>query len=204
MNKILRVHAACLLAGVLCCSGSWAASSSAAFEQLVDDFVFGTLALSPTTATGYGYHVHNDTSLDDLLDDFSPAGIAASESFLHDMEGRIAKLDTASLDAEQKAHVNRMNKVRELIRQAEANLQDSPEVWSRVAREENEGNIGLIDSTLREGCPSGERMRYDQAAVAAEAALNEFNRWLEDHLAERVSDWRLGKERYGKKFRLAP
>src|ERR1700679_513599 len=50
MNKILRVHTACLLAGVLCCSGSWAASSSAAFEQLVDDFVFGTLAFSPTPA----------------------------------------------------------------------------------------------------------------------------------------------------------
>ena len=268
MNKNSRIRFACLLAGVLCWSGGWAAapdakakaasatSGDAAFEQLVDDFVFGTLALSPTAATGYGYHVHNDTSLDDLLDDFSPAGIAASQSFVHDMEARIAKLGSASLDAEQKADIdimrnalgasrleldeiqsyrhnptmyvellgnglythyvlqyapaseryrhiiNRLNKVPELIRQAEANLQDSPEVWNRVAREENEGNVGLIDSTLREGCPSGERMRYDQAAVAAEAALNEFNRWLEDHLAERVSDWRLGKERYAKKFRL--
>src|ERR1039458_7617535 len=27
------------------------------FEQLVDDFVFGTLALSPTTATGVGYQI---------------------------------------------------------------------------------------------------------------------------------------------------
>src|ERR1700722_5316977 len=256
MNKNLRIHTACLLAGVLCCSGGNATSGSAAFEQLVDDFVFGTLALSPTTATGYGYHVRNDTSLDDMLDDFSPAGIAASESFLHDMEARIAKFDAASLDAEQKADVdimrnalgasrleldeiqsyrhnpttyvelvgnalytpyvlqyapaperylhiiNRLNKVPELIRQAEANLQDSPEVWSHVAREENEGNIGLIDSTLREGCPSGQRMRYDQAAVAAEAALNGFNRWLDDHLAERVSDWRLGKDGYAKKFPL--
>ena len=111
MNKNSRIRFACLLAGVLCWSGGWAAapdakakaasatSGDAAFEQLVDDFVFGTLALSPTAATGYGYHVHNDTSLDDLLDDFSPAGIAASQSFVHDMEARIAKLGSASLDA---------------------------------------------------------------------------------------------------------
>ncbi len=152
----------------------------AAFEQLVDDFVFGTLALSPTTATSYGYHVHHGESLDDMLDDFSPAGIAASRSFLQDIEARIAKLDTASLDAEQRADIdimrdalgasrleldeiqsyrhnpttyvellgnglytlyvlqyapaperyrhiiNRLNKIPELIQQAEANLQDSP------------------------------------------------------------------------------
>src|SRR5260370_37620602 len=98
MNKIQRLHFACLLTGVLCSSSVWAASANASaasanakaasaspkpsltdgqFEQLVDDFVLGTLALSPTTATGFGYPVHHGTSLDDMLDDFSPAGIAA-------------------------------------------------------------------------------------------------------------------------------
>jgi uncharacterized protein (DUF885 family) len=264
MKKNNRLHFAGVFAAVLWGSAAWGAASApkapaangSPFEQLVDDFVFGTLALSPTTATSYGYHVHKDVVLDDLLDDFSPAGIAASQSFLHDMEARIAKLDTASLDAEQRADVdimrdalgtsrleldeiqgyrhnpttyvellgnglytlyvlqyapaperyrhiiNRLNRVPELIRQAEANLQDSPEVWTRVAHEENTGNIGLIDSVLRDNCPPGERMRYDQAAVAADEALNGFNHWLEDHLAERVGDWRLGKERYAKKFRL--
>jgi uncharacterized protein (DUF885 family) len=226
------------------------------FDQLVDDFVLGTLALSPTAATGFGYHVHHGVSLDDVLDDFSPAGIAASHGLLQDIEGRIARLDGASLDAEQRADIgimrdalgasrleldeiqgyrhnptiyvelvgnglytpyvlhyappeeryrhiiNRLNKIPELIRQAEANLQDSPEVWNRVAREENSGNVSLIDTTLRGECPAGERMRYDQAAAAAIAALNGFNRWLEYHLAETSSDWRLGKERYAKKFRL--
>jgi uncharacterized protein (DUF885 family) len=284
MKRNKRLYFACLLAGTLGCSSGWAASpngnaassnanaaapnakaasanakaatSSAPFEQLVDDFVFGTLALSPTTATSYGYHVHNGASLDDVLDDFSPAGIAASRTFLQDIEGRIAKLDTASLDAEQRADIDimhgalgasrleldeiqsyrhnpttyvellgnglytlyvlqyapaperyrhiisRLNKIPELIQQAEANLQDAPEVWNHVARDENTGNIGLIDSVLRDNCPPGQRMRYDQAAVTADAALNGFNHWLEDHLAERVSDWRLGKERYAKKFRL--
>jgi uncharacterized protein (DUF885 family) len=45
-------------------------------------------------------------------------------------------------------------------------------------------------------------MRYDQAAAAAIASLNGFNRWLEDHLAERTSDWRLGKALYAKKFKF--
>ena len=263
MNKNQGFRFACLLAGVLCGAGAWpaatapkAAPSGGPFEQLVDDFVFGTLALSPTNATGVGYHVHHGTNLDDLLDDFSPAGIAASNALVHDIEARIARLDTASLDAEQRADVeimrdalgasrleldevqsyrhnpttyvellgnglyspyvlhyapaperyrhiiSRLSKVPELIRQAEANLQDSPEVWNKVAREENEGNIGLIDTTLREECPPGERMRYDQAAAAAIASLQGFNHWLEDHLGEKVSDWRLGKERYAKKFKF--
>ena len=263
MNKIQRRHFAWVLSGVLCCPSVWAASADSKgastdgqFEQLVDDFVLGTLALSPATATGFGYHVHHGASLDDMLDDFSPAGIAASRNLAHDIDARIARLDTASLDAEQRADIdimhdalgasrleldeiqgyrhnptsyvellgnalytpyvlhyapapqryrhiiNRLNKVPELIRQAEANLQDSPEVWNRVAREENTGNIGLIDTTLRADCPPEERMRYDQAAATAIAALQGFNHWLEDNLAEKKSDWRLGKERYAKKFRL--
>ena len=155
-------------------------SPNGPFDQLVDDFVFGALALSPTTATGFGYHVHHGASLDDLLDDYSPAAIAASREFARGIEARIAKLDTASLDKEQRADIdmirdaagasrleldeiqsyrhnpttyvellgnglyspyvlhyapaperyrhiiNRMTKIPELIRQAEANLQDSP------------------------------------------------------------------------------
>jgi uncharacterized protein (DUF885 family) len=233
-----------------------AAPAAGQFDQLVDDFVLGTLALSPTTATSFGYHVHHGAALDDMLDDFSPAGITASRSLLADIEARIARLDTAALDSEQRADIeimqdalgasrlelddiqsyrhkpttyvelvgnglyapyvlqyapaperyrhiiNRLNKVPELIRQAETNLQDSPEVWNRVAREENAGNVGLIDITLRADCPPEERMRYDQAAVRAIAALNGFSHWLENNLADKTSDWRLGKELYAKKFRL--
>jgi uncharacterized protein (DUF885 family) len=266
MNKIQRVlytfficasSAAILpLPSLAAAAANSKAPNAGAFEQLVDDFVFGSLALSPTNATGVGYHQDHNVSLDDLLDDFSPAGIAAAHSLLHDIEARIARLDAGSLDAEQRADadimrdaigaarlelddiqsyrhnptmyvelvgnafyspyvlhyaaapdryrhiINRLNKIPDFIRQAEANLVDSPEIWNRVARDENSGNISLIDTTLRADCPSGQRMRYDQAAAAAIAALQGFNRWLEDHLAEHVSDWRLGKELYAKKFRL--
>lgn len=266
MNNLKRFGAAGLAGWMIlaaCGSGqaapnkaaaSNAVTSSATFEGVIDDFVFGTLALSPVSATGFGYHRHHEASLDDLLDDFSPEGIAASHALLQGIEARIARLDTKSLDAEQRADIdilrdalgatrleldeiqsyrhnpttyvelignalytpyvldyapaperyrhiiNRLNKVPEFVRQAEMNLQDSPEVWNRVAQEENSGNMDLIDKTLREACPSGERMRYDQAAANATAALRGFDRWLEDHLAEHVSDWRLGKERYAKKF----
>src|SRR5579859_7395760 len=112
MNKIQSLYLAGLLTGVCSCLGVWAASASAnagtananaastggQFDQLVDDFVLGTLALSPATATGFGYHVHHGASLDDMLDDFSPAGIAASRSLTRDIEARIARLDTASLE----------------------------------------------------------------------------------------------------------
>src|ERR1700692_352718 len=115
MNKNQGLQFACLLAAVLCCPGVWAASANARapsadgqFEQLVDDFVLGTLALSPTTATGFGYHVHHGAWLDDMLDDFSPAGIAASRSLLRDIEARIARLDIGALDAEQRADIDIM------------------------------------------------------------------------------------------------
>ena len=35
------------------------AASPGTFDSLVDDFVFGALALSPSTATSDGYHEHN-------------------------------------------------------------------------------------------------------------------------------------------------
>src|ERR1700730_1513886 len=99
MNKMQRLWIVCLIAGIL--SSPSVPASAGQFEQLVDDFVLGTLALSPANATSVGYHVHHGTVLDDLLDDFGPGGVAASRGLLHDIEARIAKLDTASLDAEQ-------------------------------------------------------------------------------------------------------
>src|SRR5580698_4838528 len=263
MNKIQRLSFLGVVAGVLCGSGAWAAAAASKpdaaggpFEQLVDDFVFGTLALSPTTATSFGYHAHHGVSLDDALDDFSPSGITASKALLTDIEARIGRLNAGSLDAEQRADIDmmrnalgasrleldeiqsyrhnpttyvellgnglyspyvlhyapaperyrhiiaRLTKIPELIRQAEANLQDSPEAWNRVAREEKTGNIGLIDTTLRDDCPPALRMRYDQAAAGAIAALQGFNHWLENTLGDKLADWRLGKELYAKKFRL--
>src|SRR4029453_1632293 len=139
------------------------------------------------------------TSLDEALDDYSPAGIETQRRFLVDFQTRLGALNAAPLDPEQQADleilrnnigvslleldtiqnyrhnptvyvelagnalytpyvlnyapletrfqhiIKRLEKIPALVEQAKTNLVDSPEVWNRVAREENEGNIGLID-----------------------------------------------------------
>ena len=57
-----------------------AAPADLQFSQVVDDFVFGSLALSPVTASTVGYHKHHGEMLEDELDDFSAAGIKAQSS----------------------------------------------------------------------------------------------------------------------------
>src|SRR5262249_35730596 len=96
--------------------------------------------------------------------------------------------------------IKRLEKLPALFEQAKWQLVDSPEVWNRVAREENDGNIGLIDKTLREQTPDSLKAEYGRAAGPALAALKDFNTYLEKTLSKRTSDWRLGKDRYTKKF----
>jgi len=224
------------------------------FSQVVDDFVFGTLALSPVTASTVGYHKHHGEMLEDKLDDFSAAGIKASINLQRDIEERIAKLDAKALNPEQHADIDimrdaiqatrldieelqsyrhnptiyvelignalytpyvlhyapaeqrfkhiiqRLIGIPDLVRQAEQNLVDSPDIWNKVAREENAGNIDLIDGVLRTSCPKTLGKDYTQAAETALIALRAFNEFLEGTLSKKTADWRLGKVRYAKKF----
>jgi uncharacterized protein (DUF885 family) len=109
-------------------------------------------------------------------------------------------LNYAPLDARFRHIVKRLEKIPLLADQARANLVDAPEVWSRVAREENEGNIALIDHTLRQAAPDALKSSYDTAAGPAIAALKGLNAFLADTLSKKTSDWRLGKEKYARKF----
>ena len=225
-------------------------------EKLTQDFIYGTLALSPVSATQAGYHRHNGTGLDDLLDDYSVAGLEQQRGFCKGIQDRAGALDAAKLDKEQKADLDiiksnaglcllelntiqsfkhnptvyvellgnalfapymlnyapveqryghithRLEKVPALFEQAKANLTDAPEVWNRVAREENDGNIALIDKTLRDAAPASQKVAYAAAATKALAAARDFNAFLKDKLSAKTSDWRLGKENYAKKFDL--
>jgi len=96
--------------------------------------------------------------------------------------------------------IRRLGRVRSLLESAKQNLIDSPEIWNHVAQEENEGNIALVDKTLRAGAPAEVRADYDRAAALALDALREFSKWLKDDLSKRKSDWRLGAN-YAAKFR---
>src|ERR1700675_2344666 len=75
------------------------------FNQVVDDFVFGTLALSPVTASTVGYHRHHGEMLEDQLDDFSATGIKAQIKLQLDIEARIDRLDAKALNSEQRADI---------------------------------------------------------------------------------------------------
>lgn len=99
--------------------------------------------------------------------------------------------------------IKRLEKVPAVVEQAKANLVDAPEVWNRVAREENDGNIDLIDHTLRDAAPAALKDAYAAAAAKAIAALKDLNAFLAGPFAKKTSDWRLGKEKYAKKFAFA-
>ncbi len=187
------------------------------FDKLSQDVIYGSLAFSPVNATAAGYHVHNGIPLDELLDDYSPQGMDQQRGFYQGIQMRVAAVDPASLDREQKADLEilkdslglallelntiqsykhnptiyvelagnalfnpymlnyapkekrfqqitrRLEKMPALFEQAKSELVDAPEIWNRVAQEENDGNIELIDKTLRAEVPEAQKAGYNRA-----------------------------------------
>jgi len=258
MRQLRNVALIFALGAIVCLTSCKPPETSAPakpdFSSLTDDFVYGSLALSPVSATSAGYHEHKGVNLDDQIDDFSAAGLDRQHKFYSDFHNRLAAIRQDSLSAEDKADyqiidnsvnlslldlekihsyrhnptvyvelvgnalfnpfvleyapldtryraiIARLQKIPALIQQGEANLMDAPEVWNRVAREENEGNLALIDKTLRAKAPEGLKADYDRAAGPALEALRGFDKFLMDDLSKKTSDWRLGKENYDPKF----
>jgi uncharacterized protein (DUF885 family) len=226
------------------------------FSKVTEDFVYGSLALSPVAATSAGYHEHNGTRLDEKLDDLGFGGMQEQRKFYSDFRDRLTLIKPESLSPEERADyqitqnqidltlldlrqiqsfrhnptvhvelignalfnpfvleyapietryrhiIQRLFKIPGFIQNAKTTLVDSPAVWTRVAMEENDGNIGLIDKTLREHVPASLKTDFDRAAKSALDALRDFNLYLKTVLAGRTADWRLGKEKYEQKFRF--
>ena len=98
--------------------------------------------------------------------------------------------------------IARLEKTPQFLDQAAANLTSAPAIWTTVAMEENEGNIGLVDKTIRGVVPDELREAYEKAAAPAMAAMHKFQDYLKTSLAGRnQADWRLGKDLYARKFR---
>jgi uncharacterized protein (DUF885 family) len=240
---------------LVCLTGCKMPGEQQDFSKLTEEFVYGSLALSPVSATVAGYHEHQGVRLDEKLDDYSPGGIQDQRRFFSGFRDRLALVKPESLAPEESADyqiiqnqvelalldltriqsfrhnptvyvelvgnalfnpfvleyspletryrhiIQRLFKVPELMQQARGNLRDSPEVWNRVAQEENDGNIDLIDKTLRERVPADLKPDFDRAGTSALAALRDFNKYLKEDLSRRTSDWRLGKDKYDPKFR---
>jgi len=102
--------------------------------------------------------------------------------------------------------IARINLIPHFTAVAQRQLRGVPEIWRKVAQEENEGNIDLIDKTLRAAVPAEQKAAYDTAAATALDSLRGLNRYFEKELPERSrgnADWRLGGANYAIKFKLA-
>jgi uncharacterized protein (DUF885 family) len=102
--------------------------------------------------------------------------------------------------------LSRVAAIPRFLDQARSQLLDADPIFIKVAIEENEGNVDLIQNTIAAAIGSDAQLkaRFDEVAPAAIQSLKEFTRWLQDDLAKRKTDrtWRLGKDLYAEKFRL--
>jgi uncharacterized protein (DUF885 family) len=97
--------------------------------------------------------------------------------------------------------IARMQAIPAVVSAARRNLGPAPAIWKSVAVEENGGNIALLEKTFPERLPPALRSRYEEALRIAVPALKELNTLIESLPDAGPDAWRLGKEKYGRKFR---
>jgi len=99
----------------------------------------------------------------------------------------------------------RIEQIPRFVQQAKAMLVDADPIYVKVAVEENDGNIDLIQSDIKEQIGDNAELsaKYRKLAPAAIAALKDFSQWLQQDLGKRPNprSWRLGKELYDAKFK---
>jgi len=114
--------------------------------------------------------------------------------------------DYAAEDVRLGDVLSRVAAIPKLLDQARGQLVDADPIFIKVAVEENEGNVDLIQSTIAAAIHPGTplKARFEKVAPQAVEALKNFSAWLESNLAKRKTDrtWRLGKEWYAEKFHL--
>ncbi len=233
-------------------------TSSEKLTALSEEFVYGSLAFSPSAATAAGLHQYDKQNLDEMLDDFSPQSLARQRNFYQRFRDRLAELKTAELTPEDRADLTilqdqaalnllesneihsdmhnpqmyveilgnalfapyvleyapkpdrirhiiaRLQKVNLFLDQAATNMVSAPDVWIKVAIEENQGNVNLVDKEIRAGVPPDMADTYARAARPALDAMAKFDKYLKNSLIGRNNyDWRLGGSIYPRKFRYA-
>ncbi len=84
-------------------------STSSRFPALANEFVFTTLAFSPSGATQQGLHRYTDPRthrvliLDQMLDNFSPAELSRQRAFYQDFKRRLERLPVGTMDPQTQA-----------------------------------------------------------------------------------------------------
>lgn len=114
--------------------------------------------------------------------------------------------DYAAEDVRLGDVLSRVAGIPKFLDQARGQLVDSDPIFIKVAMEENNGNVDLIQGTIAAAIHPGTplKARFDKVAPPALEALKSFSQWLQSDLAKRKTDrtWRIGKEWYTEKFRL--
>jgi len=112
-------------------------------------------------------------------------------------------LEYAPKPARIRSIMARLQKVPLFLDQASTNLVSAPDIWTKVAIEENQGNMNLVDKDIRSAVPSELQDDYARAARPALDAMRKFENYLQTSLSGRNNaNWRLG-DLYARKFRLA-
>src|SRR5262249_34954856 len=140
------------------------------FDSAAEEFVFGTLALSPVSATQTGYHQHKGVRLDEALDDYSPEGIARQRQFYSEFSDRLAKWDKSALNPEQRADLQIMSDQTAAALLELDKIQSyrhNPTVYVELA-----GNA-LFNPLVLEYAPLPDRMRHIIARMQKIPALVE-------------------------------
>ena len=79
------------------------------FSKLADEFVYSTLSFSPIAATAAGLHQHQGQSLDEQLDDMSPATIDHQREYYQRFGERLAnQVNPDALSPESRADLHIM------------------------------------------------------------------------------------------------
>jgi uncharacterized protein (DUF885 family) len=127
----------------------------------------------------------------------------------YNMGGAIYSLiarDFAPLDQRLASVKGRLEAIPSVIAAAKANLKNPPEMHTKTAIQQNQGNIGLVRDELTQFTSQSPKMEQELAPVraAAVAALEEYGQWLEKDLLPRsTGDFRLGDALWRKKLRFS-
>ncbi len=90
--------------------------------------------------------------------------------------------------AERFEHIiARLDAIPHFVDVARRQMFQVPDIWRAVAKEENDGNIDLIDKTLRQAVPAEQKAAYEASAAQALDSLRSFSRYLGNELSMRGS-----------------
>jgi uncharacterized protein (DUF885 family) len=78
-------------------------SPSQKLTELSEEFVYSSLAFSPSSATAAGLHRYQEQNLDEMLDDLSEQNLDRQRTFYAKFRDRLADLNSAGLTPEDRA-----------------------------------------------------------------------------------------------------